>query len=170
MTLSFGPSAGKMWKVDRLALSDSRGIPIGPYAGPSDPPVAPRNPTWEANTQDEGLWAETSLPTWPTLASLCTDVRELARALGSAASTFASLTLQASAQPGPLLIPIPSITSSPLTARPAPQASGGGLYLSCLCLFFSCSIWELRAEIRSLHSCSMLCFLARGKAVTMLSE
>lgn len=45
----------------------------------------------------------------------------------------------------------------------APILPGTGLYLSCLCLFFSSSIWEFRAEIRSLHSCSMVCFLGRGK-------
>ena len=160
---------GKLCRVERVALSDSRGIPTGPYTGPSGPPVAPRNPTWESNTQEEGLWPGTPVPTWFTPVSLCTDVRELACALHSAASAFASLTLQASAQPG-LLIPIPSITPSPLTTHPAPRALGGGPYLSCLCLFFSCSIWEFRAEIRSLHSCSMVCFLARSKAVTMLSE
>lgn len=48
--------------------------------------------------------------------------------------------------------------------NPSCRALGTGLYLSCLCLFFSSSIWEFRAEIRSLHSCSMLCFLGRGKA------
>ena len=128
---------GKLCRVERVALSDSRGIPTGPYTGPSGPPVAPRNPTWESNTQDEGLWPGTPVPTWFTPVSLCTDVRELACALHSAASAFASLTLQASAQPG-LLIPIPSITPSPLTTHPAPRALGGGPYLSCLCLFFSC--------------------------------
>ena len=111
MTLSFGLMLPeKMWKVEGVALSDSRGIPTGPYAGPSDPPVAPQNPTWGPRTPDEGPWAERHpSSTWLRLGSSCRDMGELARALHSAGSTFASLTLQASAQPAPLLTPVLSI-------------------------------------------------------------
>lgn len=159
----------KMWKVEGVAPSDSRGIPRGPYAGPSDPPVAPQNPTWGPTTQDEGPWAERRpSSTWLRPGSSCRDMGELAHAPHSAGSTFASLTLQASAQPARLLTPILSIP--PTYNASSPQALGNGLYLNCLCLFFSCPIWEFRAEIRSLHSCSMVCFLARGKAAVMFSE
>ena len=43
-------------------MSDSRGTPRGPCAGPSDPPAVPQNPTWGPATQDEGPLAETPLP------------------------------------------------------------------------------------------------------------
>lgn len=120
MTLSSGlVLPGKVCKVDRVALSDSRGIPIGPYTGPSDPPVSPRNPTWEPNTQVEGLWAETPLPTWLTLASLCTDVRELARAL-HAARRLCLLDPPSSSSARPP-IPIPSITPPRLQPTQPPR-------------------------------------------------
>lgn len=119
MTRSSGLALpGRVCKVDRVALSDSRGIPIGPYTGPSDPPVSPRNPTWEPHTQVEGLWAETPLPTWLTLASLCTDVRELACAL-HAAKRLCLLDPPSFSSARPPT-PTPSITPSVLTARPAP--------------------------------------------------
>ena len=162
--------AGKMGKVGGVAVSGSRAASRGPCADPSGPPAAPQNPTCGAATQMRGPGAlEDSPPT-------------LAQARGLHAHTwgdlltffglqnfrpFSTLTLQASAQPVPLLTPSPGSpppTTHPSTSPPPCRARGTGLYLSCLCLFFSSSIWEFRAEIRSLHSCSTVCFLGRGEA------
>lgn len=123
---------GRVCKVDRVALSDSRGIPIGPYTGPSDPPVSPRNPTWEPHTQVEGLWAETPPPrpgshwrlyaqtsgSWPVLFTL--------------PSAFASSTLQASAQPG---LQPPPLASPPPCSQPAQPPRLGRRPLPQLPLF-----------------------------------
>lgn len=65
------------------------------------------------------------------------------------------------------LTPIPDITPISNPFQP-PKASGPGLYLNCLCLLFSSSIWKLRAQIRSLHSSSRDCFLEEARQPSVL--
>lgn len=55
MTLSSGlVLPGKLCKVDRVALSDSRGDSHRSYTGHQILQFLPRNPTWEPNTQLRG--------------------------------------------------------------------------------------------------------------------
>ena len=120
MTRSSGLALpGRVCKVDRVALSDSRGIPIGPYTGPSDPPVSPRNPTWEPHTQVEGLWAETPPP--PDLAHTGVFMhRHQGAGLCSSRCQVPLPPRPSKLQLSQASIPTPSITPSVLTAHPAP--------------------------------------------------
>lgn len=97
---------GSAGKAGGAALSDSRGIPRGPCADPSDPPAAPRNPAWGPNTAGQASGSDA--PSQPGL--LGTD-------LGGACSRSALLGATPQSCPSR-----PTPGAPPLRAPPSPRA------------------------------------------------